>query len=138
MSAPVIFPDPRRAVRNKLRELALGRPEREAQGLTEASISVREVTSADSLPHVQVASDGKFRDASLNGRATVRIVVWHKDEGLGEDLASLLEALLLADGASEHLRGCNPLSGPRPTGDPDTGAPMSYFTITARLRPRQL
>ncbi|CCQ44314.1 hypothetical protein ARTSIC4J27_238 [Pseudarthrobacter siccitolerans] len=63
--------------------------------------------------------------------------MWHKDEGLGEELASLCEALLLSS-ASPEIRGFSPLTGSIPTGDPDTGAPMSYFTLTARLSPRQI
>lgn len=137
MTEIISFTDPRLGVRNRLRELAVGRPEREAQGLTADRISTKAVATGATLPWVQVADDGNFRDANLNGRATVRVVVWHSDEGLGLALARLLEALLLGRGSSDLLRGCNPLIGPRPTGDPDTGAPMSYFTITARLRPVQ-
>jgi hypothetical protein len=132
---PVAFPDPQKAVRDLLRSLLAGRTEAYAQG---ATVSTKPPPgTAPPLPYVQVRSDGRFRDARLDGRASVRIIVWHRDEGLGELLAGLAEALLLASTSAE-IRGCSPLTGPMPTGDPDTGAPMSYFTLTARLRPATL
>jgi hypothetical protein len=131
----ILFPDPQKAVVDVLRLVLMGRPEAVAQGVT---VSAKPPTgTAPKLPYVQVRSDGRFRDSRLNGRASVRIIVWHKDEGLGEELAGLCEALLLA-ATSPEIRGFSPLTGPMPTGDPDTGAPMSYFTLTARLRPVQI
>ncbi|WP_050053385.1 hypothetical protein [Pseudarthrobacter siccitolerans] len=132
--AVVTFPDPQLATRNLLRNLLANRTEPVAAG---ATVSTKPPAEHQALPYVQVRSDGKFRDARLNGRASVRVVVWHKDEGLGEELASLCEALLLSS-ASPEIRGFSPLTGSIPTGDPDTGAPMSYFTLTARLSPRQI
>lgn len=128
------FPDPRRAVRDLLRSLLAARTEPYALG---ATVSTKAPTSSASLPFVQVKSDGRFRDSRLNGRATVRVLVWHRDEGLGEDLAGLAESLLL-DSSSPEIRGFSPISGPIPTEDPDTGAPLSFFTITARLKPANL
>lgn len=137
MDTAIAFPDPQLAVRDLLRVLLAGRPEPYAAGVTVSTRSPDGTDEAPRLPYIQVRSDGRFRDSRLNGRASVRVIVWHRDEGLGEDLAGLAEALLLA-GSSDRIRGASPLTGPMPTGDPDTGAPMSYFTITARLRPRQL
>lgn len=131
---PVAFPDPQRAVRDLLRALLASRTESYATG---ATVSVKPPAETQALPFIQVRSDGRFRDSRLDGRASVRVIVWHKDEGLGEELAGLCEALLLSS-TSADIRGCSSLTGPIPTGDPDTGAPMSYFTITARLTPRQL
>jgi hypothetical protein len=130
----VSFPDPQLAVRDLLRAICASRTEPYATG---ATVSTKPPAENQALPYVQVRSDGRFRDARLNGRASVRVLVWHKDEGLGEELAGLLEALLLSS-ASADIRGFSPLTGPIPTGDPDTGAPLSYFTLTARLRPRQI
>jgi hypothetical protein len=131
---PVSFPDPQRAVRDLLRVLLASRTESYAAG---ATVSTKPPAENQTLPFIQVRSDGRFRDSRLDGRASVRVIVWHTDEGLGEELAGLCEALLLAS-SSADIRGSVSLTGPIPTGDPDTGAPMSYFTITARLRPRQL
>ncbi|CCQ44667.1 putative uncharacterized protein [Pseudarthrobacter siccitolerans] len=130
----VVFPDPRRAVRDLLKGLLAARSEPYALGVT---VSTKAPTSSSSLPFVQVKSDGRFRDSRLNGRATVRVLVYHRDEGLGEDLAALAEALLL-ESSSPQVRGFSPISGPLPTEDPDTGAPLSFFTITARLTPANL
>lgn len=135
--AAIRFSDPRVAVRDLARELLAGRAESSARG---AVVSTKTASPDDAkrvLPHVHVRSDGSFRDARLNGRATVRVVVWHRDEGLAQDLALLLEALLLAT-TSDRVRGFSSVTGPLPTSDPDTGEPISYFTLTARLRPEQL
>lgn len=137
MDTAVMFPDPQLAVRDLLRVLLAGRAEAYAQGVTVSTKAPPGTDEAPVLPYIQIQSDGRFRDARLNGRASVRVIVWHKDVGLGENLAGLAEALLLA-GSSDRIRGASPLTGPMPTGDPDTGAPMSYFTITARLRPSNL
>lgn len=133
--AAILFPDPQKAVRDLLALLLMNRPELVAQGVTVSTKPPK--GTAPKLPYVQVRSDGRFRDSRLNGRASVRIIVWHKDEGYGEELAGLCEALLLA-ATSPEIRGFSPLTGPMPTGDPDTGAPMSYLTLTARLRPVQI
>lgn len=137
MDTAILFPDAQRAARDLLRALLAGRSEPEAAGVT---VSTRGLPGADedrSLPYVQVRSDGKFRNSRLDGRATIRVIVWHTDEGLAEDLAALCEALILA-ATSTDIRSVSPVAGPIPTGDPDTGLPLSFFTITARLRPRQL
>jgi hypothetical protein len=137
MTAAVVFPDPRRSVRDLLKALLAPREEPYALG---ATVSTKEPSWADeapALPYVQVRSDGRFRNSRLDGRATIRVLVWHEDEGLGEDLAGLCEALLLA-ASSAAVRGFTPVSGPIPTKDPDTGEPLSFFTTTARLRPANL
>jgi hypothetical protein len=136
MDPIITFPDPRQAVQTLLRELLADREEPEVDGVT---VSTKDLPGSDNdypLPYVQIHSDGKFRDARLDGRATVRVVVWHRDEGLAEALATLCEALLLASSSTE-VRGSSSISGPLPTGDPDNGLPMSYFTVTVRLKPRQ-
>lgn len=138
MTRPVIrFPDPRTAVRDVIRELLAERTEPEALGVTVSTKTASPDDAKRTLPHVHVRSDGSFRDSRLNGRATVRVVVWHRDEGLAQSLALLIEALLLAT-SSDRVRGFGSVTGPLPTSDPDTGEPISYFTLTVRLRPEQL
>lgn len=127
---PVSFPDPRLATRDLLRDLLADRPEPFAQGVT---VSIG--GPGESRPHIQVASDGRYRNARLDGRATVRVLVWHTDSGRGEALAELAEALLIAS-ASADARGFRSVVGPLATADADTGEPLSYFTMTIRLRPR--
>lgn len=131
MDTPIVFPDPQLAVRNLLRVLLAER------GITATVTTKPRSAKTESLPYVQIRSDGRYRDARLNGRATIRVLVYHRDEGLGEELAGLIEAILLA-ADSAQIRGFSPVMGPIPTGDPDTGEPLSFFTLTARLRPANL
>jgi hypothetical protein len=135
MGAPVTFPNPRRAVRDRLRELLAGRPEPYAAG---AVVEVKPATPGGPRPYVQVLSDGKFRDSRLNGRASVRLLVYHRDGGLAEDLAELVESLMLASSGSALIRGASPLAGPRPADDEELGEPFAYLTLTVRLRPTNL
>jgi hypothetical protein len=136
MDTAILFPDAQLAVRDLLRTLLAGRSEPYATGVT---VSTREIPGADPfpLPYVQVRSDGKFRDSRLDGRATVRVLAYGGDVGKSESLAALSEALLLAASSAE-VRGSSSVMGPMPTTDPENGLPLSYFTITARLRPHQL
>ncbi|UYL87617.1 tail terminator [Arthrobacter phage VResidence] len=139
MKPAITFPDAQLAVRDLLRALLASRTEPYALG---ATVSTREipsdVTAAQAtLPYVQVRSDGKFRDSRLDGRATVRVLAYGADVGQGENLAALCEALLLS-ASSADVRGSTSVMGPMPTDDPENGLPLSYFTITARLQPRQL
>ena len=134
---PITFPDPRRAVRDILRDALAGRPESFASGVTVSTKPVPGGTGTRPVPWIQVRSDGRFRDSRLNGRATIRVLVWHADEGSGEDLAGLAEALLLA-ASSTDVRGFSPVAGPIPSFDEEEGLDLSFFTITARLRPRSI
>lgn len=133
MSSPVIvFPDPVPLVKALVIELLA------AHG-TPATVSTKappKSPESSSLPYVQVQADSRSRDARLNGRAVMRLLVWGRDAGQTADLAGLIEALL--DSArTTAIRGFSPIAL-IPTDDPDTGAPMAALTITARLRPRQL
>lgn len=138
-NAAIAFPRATPAVRDLIRRLLDNRPESWAQGVT---VSTKlPPTSSDEdpgIPRIAVRSDGRFRDSRLNGRASIRVLVWHRDEGLGEELAVLLEGLLLASSVPGVIRGFGPLIGPQSTTDPDTGNPLTYFTVTARLVPSNL
>lgn len=138
MTPAIRFPDGQLAVRDLLRALLSGRDEPEVIG---AVVSTKPLPGSDEerqLPHVQVSLDGSARDSRLNGRATVRVTVTHRDEGRALALAALCEALLLAYPSGE-VRSASPVAGPIPVpdGDPDTGLPLAFFSITARLRPHQ-
>lgn len=138
MKPLITFPDAQLATRDLLRALLSGRTELYVQGAT-VSTRVPDWKSDDApaLPYIAVHTDGNFRDARFNGRANVRLSVWHKDDGLGLQLAGLCEALLLASG-SVAIRGFSPVTSPIPTSDPDTGDPLSFLSVTARLRPVQI
>lgn len=130
MDTPIIFPDGRLIVRDRLRAL-----------LPDVTISTRDFPSNDSqasaAPYIQVKSDGSIRNARLNGRDTIRFLCYGADDGLTTTLARRAEALILADSGGD-LRGCSSQQSTFPTYDPDLGRPMAYFTITARLTPRNL
>jgi hypothetical protein len=130
MDTPILFPDGRLIVRDRLRALMPG-----------VTISTRDFPSNDSrpsaAPYIQVKSDGSLRNARLNGRDTIRFLCYGADDGLTTTLARRAEALILADSGGD-LRGCSSQQSTFPTYDPDLGRPMAYFTITARLKPRNL
>lgn len=130
------FPDAQPIVRDLLKARLAGRTEPSVLGVT---VSTRPVPEGDAVPrpYVRVRSFGSSRDSRLNGQSTVRVSVWHRDEGLALDLALIAEALLLEAG-SDKVRGFTSDAGPLPTEDPDTGEPLSFFTLTARLRPESL
>lgn len=88
------------------------------------------------LPYALVACDGTFVAQRVTATATVRVAVWAEDDAAGYDLAEGLHAYLLAYEGGPHVAGFGAQTGPLPTDDPDTGRPMSYFTVRARLRPR--
>lgn len=127
---PLRFPPPSRAVRDVLRT-ALA-PYTEAAGVT---VSTKGPAPNPSLPYVQVRADARFRNSVLDGRATVRVAVWHADEGLAESLASLAEGLLLAYEGGSEIRTVTPVMSPLLTDDPETGAPLAFFTVNVRLAP---
>lgn len=133
--SPITYPNARRETVGILRAALAASSSPLAAGVT---VSARKPPEAGDgvewRPYVRVSSDGRFTDSRLNGRASIRLVVWHTDDGLGEDLAALCEALLL-DYHGPKVRSYGPLTGPNPTGDPDTGDPMTYVTVTARLQP---
>ncbi|MFD6638327.1 hypothetical protein ACFWDN_21200 [Micromonospora chalcea] len=88
------------------------------------------------LPYGLVASDGVTVAQRVTATAAVRVAVWGEDDASGYDLAEDLHAALLAYEGGPHVFGFRPQLGPIPTTDPDTGRPMTYFTVRARLRPR--
>jgi len=137
MSEVILFGDPRLVTRDLLHERLAASTDPSALGVTVSTKPRNPDDAAKRYPYVQVRSSGAFRDARLNGRATVRVLVWHRDEGLGLRLAALCEALLLS-ASSPATRGYTPVSGPLPTEDDDTGEPLTFFSLTVRLPPEQL
>ncbi len=130
MDTPILFADARLVIRDRLRAL-----------MPDVTISTRDYPNNDSkplaTPYIQVKSDGSLRNSALNGRDTIRFLCYGADDGLTTTLARRAEALILADSGGD-LRGCTSQQSTFPTYDPDLGRPMAYFTITARLRPRNL
>lgn len=87
------------------------------------------------LPYVMVRLDGSFISDLVVKTATIRISVWHRTEAECLDLAGTVEAVLLGYPGGEAVRSIGPLTGAFPTTDPDTGNPLSSFTVAVRLRP---
>ena len=134
MSHPIRFADAQLSVRDLLRTLLSGRLG-SAEGVTVSTrLPGTKSDDAPALPFIAVRVDANARTYRLLGLATVRVAVWHRDEGLGVDLAALCEGLLLS-ASSPEVRSIGPVNSPLATTDPDTGDPLAFFTVVARLRP---
>lgn len=134
----ITYADGQLATRDIVRRLLSARPEPYAQGVT---VSTKDLPGSDDdrpIPYVRVTDDGpSSRDARLDIVAPIRVVVWHTDVGLAKRLAGLIEGLLLDEANGDGVRGFTPGTGPIGTEDPDTGLPIAYITLDARLAPRQ-
>jgi hypothetical protein len=138
MTGPaILFPDAIAETLPIVRRVLATRSEPYASGATVSSKFPPTGDSKPSLPWVRVSVDATSRSQLVNGRATVRVAVWHTDASRANALARLLEALLLAS-PSGGIRSFSPNTGPLDADDPDTAEPLSAFTLAARLRPEQL
>lgn len=119
-----------------LRTLLAARTESEAQGV---EIGTRTPHGTDkhtrTNPFVMVRLDRVALDRNLDESATVRVTVWHASEAKSLALAQLCRGLLLAYMGDSNVRAYQALAGPIPAGDPESGEPLSFFTVAARLRP---
>lgn len=137
MRPTILYPDPMLAAVAIVRSLLSSREEPEASGVTVGTRVPR--SGAPPLPFVLVRSDGNVSGANqAEERASIRLSIWHRSEEEGIALASLARALLLAYPGGPDVRSFGRLTGPIPSEDPETGAPLSYFTVAARLRPTTL
>lgn len=133
----ITFPSARRPTRALVTELLADRPEPFTRGATVGTKMLPGSTGARPLPYVRVTSDGTSRDSQLRGRQVLRFNVWHDDEGFAEDLALLLESLLLG-AHTNGVRSYGELSGVLLTHDEEADLPLAFFTLTARLEPVQI
>ncbi|MDR6868717.1 hypothetical protein J2Y69_003341 [Microbacterium resistens] len=136
MSALAIrFSDPQRATRDALRVLL------PLYGL-DASVSMSRPDLATgvplSRPHIRVRSGVPVRSSQVSASADVRLTVFAVDEGAAMSLAADVEAVLLAELSTDDLLGFGALSGPVPGTDTDTGRPIAFVSLSARLRPHHL
>lgn len=127
---PVMFPDPRLAALTVLRAIA---PNDATYGTK--PLDAFADAASPTMPYVMVAVDAVFRPRTPLETATIRVTVWHDDEFACNALARTLRANLLAYEGGADVRSFGALTGPIPTSDPDTGTPLSTFTVAARLRP---
>lgn len=90
------------------------------------------------LPYVVVSVDAAFGRYPVTRSATVRLVAHTETDAEAPALAGVCQAVLLAYEGDAAVRGFGELTGPIPTTDPDTGGPVAYVTVAARLRPQPL
>lgn len=137
MSA-IRFRDPLPDVRDHLAALLAPRPEPEALG---AKVSTLDVPGADGdrpLPWIQIKHDGSTRSSRASADASLRILIYHADAGLGLNLGFLVEALLIGTSSSTVRAYVAGALGPVGDTDPDLGIPFTSLTINARLRPSSI
>jgi hypothetical protein len=135
-SVPVVFADAQAAGAEVLRAALAGRPESYVVGVL-VGTRVPDGRSPEDphLPYVMVRLDADLPHPSMaDTRVTLRVTVWHVGPDDAHDLAQLARALLVCH-RGPVLRTVSPLTGPVPATDPDSGADLSTFTVSASVRP---
>lgn len=124
-----------------LRILRAGLTANSISGVTAgARIPYTRSSESPSLPYVLVRVDAATsadRNAT-DERSTVRVAVWGEDEESTYLLARKIRAILLAAPGDAKVRAFTPLAGIVPTSDPESGIPLSSFTVSALMRPATL
>lgn len=139
MKPAIIFPDAMLAVVEVLRDKLDHVDQAYAQGVTVGTrVPNDKSIDAPSLPYVMVRLDGSSLTQRVDEEALIRIAVWHTSESKGISLAQAARAVLLAYEGGQKIRVINPLTGPVPTSDPESGEPLSSFTVAVKLRPTNL
>lgn len=95
-------------------------------------------TGGPTLPFVLVSHDATYGRFPVTETAAIRLTVWAASEAATLALAQRARAVLLAYPGGTAVRSFGRLTGPIPTADPDSGTPIAYLTVAARLRPTQL
>jgi hypothetical protein len=128
-----VFPDPLLLLLPLLRAALAADTSPSALG---ASVGTKEPSDAFSpaLPYVRLSHDGASVSLGVVEEVSVRLAVWHRSDDLGLDLAQRCRAHLM-DAADPALRSVLPATGPFQTEDPDSGAPLSFLTLSVRTRP---
>lgn len=139
MKPRIVFPDPMLAVvellRDSFNEISLDY----AEGVTVGTrVPTDKSIEKSYLPYILVRLDGSTLTQQLNEQATIRISVWHSTEAKGIALAQVCRALLLSYEGGTKIRVVKPLTGILPTSDPESGDPLSSFTVAINLRPSTL
>lgn len=88
-----------------------------------------------SLPYILIRLDGSTLDRVVDETATIRVAVWHTSEAKGLALCQVLRALLLSYEGDSKIRAVQSLTGTIPASDPESGDPLSSFTVAVHLRP---
>jgi hypothetical protein len=91
--------------------------------------------SSSAKPYVLVRLDGSSLNRKVREVSDLRVSVWHSSEFASLALAQTCRAILLGFSGDEQVSNFRPGSGPIPTSDPETAEPLSFFTISAHMRP---
>lgn len=135
MTESFAFPDAMAEVASILRDVLTDSENDEAEGATVGtSIPWTRGNGAPELPYVLVRHDGARIQQRVVENVTIRVAVYHRTEYLGHALAQLCRRILV-EHSGGAVRGIRPLTGPFMTSDPDSGSPLSFFTISVRTRP---
>jgi hypothetical protein len=135
----VVFPDAQLAIVELLRAELADRTESFAGNAVVGTIMPNgDDPNPKSAPYIMVRLDGTSTRYPVDETADIRVAVWHSSEAKSLALAQLCRALLLAHAGSQTIRVVTPLTGPIPASDPESGDPLSSFTVAARLRPNPL
>lgn len=137
MKPLVTFPDPMLAVLEILRDRL---PATEAAALNLGTILPEDHAEGafPGLPYAAVRLDATAPGYPVTETATIRVAIWAASEAKGLRLAQVVRAVLAAYEGGPKVRSLSPLTGPYPSSDPESGAPLSYLTVAARLRPTTL
>lgn len=139
MKQAIVFPDAMLATVTVLRTRLATLSQTYAAGVTVGTkVPADKSLNKTHLPYILVRLDGSTLRQQVDEEATVRISVWHTTEAKGLALAQACRALLLSYGGGTDIRVITPLTGPIPTSDPESGDPLSSFTVAVRLRPSTL
>jgi hypothetical protein len=132
----IIFPDAMLAV---IEALKLKLETVSAEHVTTYTIGTRvpgdKSLDKSTLPYILVRLDGSSLSRVVDETATIRIAVWHSSESKGLALAGVLRALLLSYEGDSKIRAIQSLTGTVPASDPESGEPLSSFTVAVHLRP---
>lgn len=137
MKPMIIFPDAMLAVVETLRD-RLEMIEQGAGVKVGTKVPFDRSLDKSNLPYVLVRLDGSTLSRQVDESATVRVSIWHTTEAKGLALAQACRALLLSYEGGAKIRVITPLTGATPSSDPESGDPLSSFTVAVRLRPSTL
>lgn len=135
MNTLVRFPDPLSATLDVLR----ARVPALAAGVTFGTLRPEvKKDGGPRLPYVCLSVDTVTGQYPVVSSAVVRVAVWGTSDAKGLDLARVCHAVLRAYEGDSKVRSFGQGTDPIPTSDPDSGSPLSYFTVSARLKPSPL
>jgi hypothetical protein len=137
--AEVIFPDAMLAIVNLLRTRIAHNNDSIFRAI-KIGTRVPETRNERTLenPFVLVRLDGSKLNFRVDEIATIRLVIWHGSEDRAIALAQRIRAILLDYSGDENIRTISSLVGISSTSDPESGTPLSAFTVAVRLRPQTI